>query len=76
MASPLVVGHTVNVIIVPGHTPTTAVVVSVDNVRHTAVVNHSTGALASQQGVTMHTDHLLEQTDVQFVRPIGPLWTR
>jgi len=51
-------------------------VVSVDLVRHTAIVNHASGALAAQQGVTMHTDHLLEQTDPQAVRPDGKTWIR
>ena len=68
------VGATVNVLINPGHSPTTATIVSVDPIRRTVVVNQTSGAIASQQGVTMSMDHVKLQNDFQAPRCVGAFW--
>ncbi len=67
-------GDTVNVLINAGHAPTTATIVSVDAVRRTVVVNMTSGALASQQGVTVCMDHVKKTTDFQAPRCVGAFW--
>jgi hypothetical protein len=67
------VGDTVNVLINPGHTPTTATVVSVDALRHQVVLTHLNGVLTNRT-VTMHLDHVRTQGDFQAPRCIPPLW--
>jgi hypothetical protein len=67
------VGDTVNVLIVAGHTATTATIVSVDPVRHLCVLTHTGGAL-TQKTSTVHLDHVRALTDFQSPRCIPPLW--
>jgi hypothetical protein len=58
------VGDTVNILICPSQTKTTATVVSVDNFRRQCVVTHVTGAVSGQTS-TMHQDHVREVADLQ-----------
>ena len=67
------VGDAVNILINPGHTPTTATIVSVDPVRRLCVLTHSSGALTNKTS-TMHLDHIRAQNDFQVARPVGALW--
>ncbi len=67
------VGDTVNILIVPSQTSTTATVVSVDNPRKLCVVTHVTGAVAGQTS-TMHQDHVRETTDLQKPISDGKIW--
>jgi len=66
-------GDTVNIIIVPSHSPTTATVVSVDAWRHQVVVTHASGALIGRTS-TMHLDHIRALTDFQAPRVVGTGW--
>ena len=70
---PINVGDTVNVLISPHQGATTAQVTAIDLWRHQVTVNHLTGALSGRSGV-LFPDHVREQNDVQFPRPIGMFW--
>jgi len=71
---PVNVGDTVQFALGPHYTPTTATVVSVDNLRRLVMLNHLTGSLVGKPSGPVCLDHARQLSESFTPRCVGPLW--